>query len=61
MAVIVNQETCIGCGICIKACPEPNVIKRVDEGKLVSINKMFCKMCMLCASACPKDAIKSED
>jgi Pyruvate/2-oxoacid:ferredoxin oxidoreductase delta subunit len=61
MAVAVNQETCNGCGICIKACPDPNVIKRGDDGKKVVINKMFCKTCMLCASVCPKNAINSED
>ncbi|MCL2219019.1 MAG: 4Fe-4S binding protein [Chitinispirillia bacterium] len=60
MAVVVNQEICTGCGICIKACPEPNVIKRVDGGKKATINKMFCKMCLLCASACPPKAITSE-
>jgi len=67
MAVSVNQEKCIGCGICIKACPEPNVIKRNGSnnggngGKKVSINTVFCKMCLLCASVCPKNAIHSED
>jgi Pyruvate/2-oxoacid:ferredoxin oxidoreductase delta subunit len=60
MAVIVNQDICIGCGICIKACPEPNVIKRGADKK-VSINTMFCKMCLVCASVCPKKAISSED
>jgi len=59
MAVVVNKETCIGCGICIKACPEANVIKKTDGNK-VAINTVFCKMCLLCASVCPKDAIKSE-
>ena len=59
MAVKVNQDICIGCGVCIKVCPEPNVIKK--GGKKVSIDTVFCKMCLLCASACPKKAISSED
>jgi Pyruvate/2-oxoacid:ferredoxin oxidoreductase delta subunit len=59
MPVAVNKDTCSGCGICIKACPEANVIKRTDDGK-VAINATFCKMCTLCASVCPKDSIKSE-
>jgi len=59
MAVVVDQEKCTGCGICIKACPEANVIKRVD-GKKVAISAMFCKMCLLCASVCAKKAIVSE-
>ena len=61
MAVVVNQEACSGCGICIKACPEPNVIKRGGDGKKVVINTMFCKTCMLCASVCPKTAIDTGD
>jgi len=59
MAAKVNQDICVGCGICIKACPEPNAIKK--GGKTVSINTAVCKMCLLCASVCPKKAINSED
>jgi Pyruvate/2-oxoacid:ferredoxin oxidoreductase delta subunit len=60
MAVIVNKEICNGCGLCIKACPEANAIKRGGDKK-VSINPMLCKMCLLCASVCAKKAIVSED
>ncbi|MDR0307149.1 MAG: 4Fe-4S binding protein [Chitinispirillales bacterium] len=59
MAIKVDQEKCVGCGICIKACPEPNVIRR-GENKKVSINTMFCKMCLLCASVCGKKAIEED-
>ncbi len=60
MAVVKVDETkCIGCGICIKACPEPCVIRKVDGNK-VSINVMRCKVCLLCASVCPKKAIEKQ-
>ncbi|MDR3011636.1 MAG: 4Fe-4S binding protein [Chitinispirillales bacterium] len=60
MAIVVNTENCTGCGICLKACPESNVIKKTADKK-VAISAMFCKMCLLCASVCPKNAIAPED
>ena len=60
MSIVINQSDCGGCGVCIKACPEANVIKRTADKK-VAINAMYCKMCRLCASICPKNAISTEE
>lgn len=57
MAVVVDENKCTGCGICIKVCPEPCAIIK-GENKKVTINTMRCKLCLLCASVCPKKAIK---
>ncbi len=64
--VSVNEETCIGCGVCYQVCPvdvfkiemrDVNGTRRlisvvVDEGK--------CTGCNLCVEACPTDSIKIE-
>ena len=49
----VSDEKCIGCGICVKACPF-NAI-RIVEGKAVIGEQ--CTLCGSCVKACPKDAI----
>ena len=56
-AAKLEKEKCIGCKICIKSCPEPNVIEFIGECKIVRINEERCKGCGLCVSTCPKDAL----
>ncbi|MHC1609752.1 MAG: FAD-dependent oxidoreductase [Candidatus Methanofastidiosia archaeon] len=51
----VDEEKCIGCGICVSLCPYGAMI--IDDGKSQS-NKALCKGCGTCASACPQFAIK---
>lgn len=47
-------ESCIGCGICAKECPQGNI--KMVEGK-PKFGKT-CVGCMACAFTCPKDALK---
>jgi len=50
----VDQEKCIGCGICESVCPYGAMV--IEDGKSQS-NKALCKGCGTCASACPNFAI----
>lgn len=67
---VVEEELCVACGKCVKACPQhlieviPAASKyRVqcvnnDRGKAVKVNcDAGCIGCGLCAKNCPKDAI----
>lgn len=49
----INDEKCIGCGICERLCPMENI--KVRNGKALSGNR--CTMCYRCFSECPKQAI----
>jgi pyruvate ferredoxin oxidoreductase delta subunit len=64
----VDKKKCIGCGTCVKHCPEA-VIELTDnkqpttdnkKGKVADIDYCFCKGCGVCAQVCPVKAIKME-
>jgi len=52
---VVDEEKCIGCGICEMYCPEASV--KIVEHK-AKINYDYCKGCGVCANECPQDAIQ---
>ncbi|WP_270658881.1 4Fe-4S dicluster domain-containing protein [Paraclostridium bifermentans] len=48
------DEDCVKCGICVKNCPEKNII--FDDNKEIKfLNK--CMLCTRCIHNCPKNAI----
>ncbi len=52
----VDQDTCIGCGLCQLYCPE-STVKLTDEKKVI-FDYRFCKGCGVCANECPVNAIQ---
>jgi len=53
---VVDQETCIGSGACIRACPEKDVLG-IYNGKALTINASRCVGHGACFHACPVQAI----
>ncbi len=53
---VIDTETCIGSGACIKACPEKDVLGLVN-GKAQTINTSRCVGHGACFHACPVQAI----
>jgi len=49
----IVKEACTQCGICVQACPLPNVIDLVT----LRVNPQTCARCLLCYEACPEGAI----
>lgn len=52
---IVRADTCVGCGACVGACPEPGAIQLV--GKLAVVDLDRCVGHGECARACPVSGI----
>lgn len=49
----IKEENCTRCGVCVEACPLPNVI----DLKTLKVNYATCQRCLLCYEACPENAI----
>jgi indolepyruvate ferredoxin oxidoreductase alpha subunit len=55
-ACAVDEETCVGCKLCIKTgCP---ALQFKKQEKQVGIDQVQCVGCEVCAQVCPKNAIK---
>jgi 2-oxoglutarate ferredoxin oxidoreductase subunit delta len=54
--VVVNEEWCKGCNVCVEFCPT-NVFDLI-KGKAVASRMDDCTGCMMCEIHCPDFAIK---
>ena len=56
--VVIDESWCIGCTLCIKACPTDAI---VGSNKLMhTVMEPYCTGCELCIPACPVDCIQLE-
>ncbi|MGZ4849651.1 MAG: DUF362 domain-containing protein [Halobacteriota archaeon] len=49
----INEARCSRCGVCIEACPLPDVINL----NTLKLDYKTCQRCLLCYEACPENAI----
>ncbi len=52
----INEEECVGCGICVDACPQE--VLEVTRGVVEVVNEDSCIACEDCLEACPMGAIE---
>lgn len=50
------DDTCIGCGSCVKVCPADNIAMKDGKPQWQHNNK--CQLCVACMQWCPKGSIK---
>ncbi len=55
---VVNNEKCLGCGSCVKECPEGAIAQ--DDTGIAIVDKEKCIGCKKCVEACPIEAINME-
>jgi thioredoxin reductase (NADPH) len=53
---VIDPALCLGCGACVKACPEKLILGLID-GKAKLIEPTHCVGHGACATSCPTDAI----
>jgi ferredoxin len=62
MRVMVDEETCIGCGLCAETCPE--VFEMNDDKARVKVDEVsdeLAESCKEAAENCPVEAIRTEE
>jgi ferredoxin len=62
MRVTVDEEACIGCGLCVEECPE--VFEMNDDKARVKVDEVpddATESCKEAAENCPVEAIQMED
>lgn len=61
MRVLIDEETCIGCGLCAETCPD--VFEMKDDkatAKMDEVSDDLADACREAAEECPVEAIQIE-
>jgi len=54
MVAVVNKDDCVGCGVCVDACPNEAI--KMDDN-VATVDPDTCIDCEACVSECPNSAI----
>ena len=57
---VVDTEKCVGCGICMEACPVEGKAVHSGNGKKAEYDYKKCIRCYCCQEMCPVKAIRKE-
>ncbi|MFH1754956.1 MAG: 4Fe-4S binding protein [Candidatus Latescibacterota bacterium] len=57
--VMIDEEKCDGCGLCVPSCAEGAI--QIIDGKAKLVSEMFCDGLGACLGECPQDAITIEE
>lgn len=56
--ILIDQNKCIGCGLCAKECLPTAIIMK---DKKPAVRNQICMECSHCVSVCPVDAVEMSD
>ena len=54
----VNEDLCVGCGICVDDCPVDAIT--LKDGQKAVINEDECIRCGQCHDICPQEAVRND-
>jgi electron transport complex protein RnfB len=57
--VYIDEDWCIGCTLCIAACPTDAIVG--SNKRMHTVIEAYCTGCELCLPVCPVDCIKLEN